>query len=276
MTTTHKTSRMALAVLAGMLAAGTMPATAQVQVLPPDQMNYQGVLRDQNGNPLTGTYDMVFRFMDAATGGNEILVDSHTAANSNAVIVAGGLFDVALGTGTMSDGSGPGAYTVLRTVFRDYTDVWLEIEVGTETLSPRTRIQSAPYAFNAAYLRGRTGGEFLDMSSTYQTKSGQLRLDTSGGLGIFAELGGTAAPGVFNGNPLGIFVSGGAGTGIRSSGTNYGGEFSAPTANPNSVGVYVDHAGKYGVEATGSTAGGFFRGNGSATYTLSLHDALPI
>src|SRR5262245_39250637 len=128
--------RAILSVAAIVVGLGVPPA-AEAQVLPPDNVNYQGVLRDQNDMPLTGTYDMLFRFMDAATGGNEILVDQHAAATSNAVTVSNGLFNVALGSGTVSDGSGPGTYTILRTVFRDYTDVWLEIQVGHETLGPR-------------------------------------------------------------------------------------------------------------------------------------------
>ena len=52
---------------------------------------------------------MTFRFFDAATAGDEILVDRHTAALTGAVTVSGGLFDVALGAGSVSDGSGPGS-----------------------------------------------------------------------------------------------------------------------------------------------------------------------
>src|SRR5262245_17743322 len=109
-------SRMASAVLLAMLAMSGFSVTAQS--LPPERINYQGVLRDQNGVPLTGTYDMWFRFFDAASGGNEILVDRHAA-----VTVSGGLLDIVLGTGAVSDGSGPGTYTLLSRVFGGYTGV---------------------------------------------------------------------------------------------------------------------------------------------------------
>src|SRR5262245_40634424 len=35
---------------------------------PPDLMNYQGVLRNAAGHPLSGNYEMIFRFVNAASG----------------------------------------------------------------------------------------------------------------------------------------------------------------------------------------------------------------
>ena len=79
-------------VLAGLaavaLAAGAWPPAHAAT--PPATVNYQGVLRDQNDTPLSGTYDMVFRFMDAATAGVEIMIDQHAAAAGNAVTVSNG------------------------------------------------------------------------------------------------------------------------------------------------------------------------------------------
>jgi len=92
---------------------------------------------------------MAFRFFDAAASGNEILVDSHAS-----VVVSGGLFSVQLGSGTVTDGSGPGGYTTLSRVFANYPDLHLEVEVGGETLSPRIRVVSAGYALNTHYVRG--------------------------------------------------------------------------------------------------------------------------
>src|SRR5215468_1701978 len=108
-----------LALVACALVLGSIEvAAARDGAVPTNLINYQGVLRDQNDVPLNGTYDIVFRFMDAATAGNEILVDSHVATSGNAVAVSNGLFNVALGSGTVSDGSGPGTYTDLASVFR--------------------------------------------------------------------------------------------------------------------------------------------------------------
>src|SRR5262245_45532733 len=115
-----------------------LPAGAAV---PPTTINYQGVLRDQNDAPIANSsIDMVFAFMDDPTAGSEIMLDRHTAATGYVVIVTNGLFNVALGGGNVADGSGPGTYTSLDAVFGDYPSVWLEVRVGAETLSPRTKV----------------------------------------------------------------------------------------------------------------------------------------
>jgi hypothetical protein len=144
---------------------------------PPDLVNYQGVLRDTSDAPLDGDYDMVFRFYDTGAGGNAILVDSHLEVNGEAVTVDGGLFNAQLGDGQVVDGPGPGTYTSLAQVFRDHAFVYLEIEIDTETLSPRVRMVSAGYALNADHLDGMTSGDFLDTSAGSQVKAGDLTVN---------------------------------------------------------------------------------------------------
>ena len=113
--------------------------TMTAQAAPP-VVNYQGVLRSSAGSPQTGNYQMVFRFFDDAVGGDEILVDTHTA-----VTVSGGLFSVGLGGGVLMDGTGPGTYGSLEQVLRDHAQVHLQVEVESEVLLPRTPIRSAAY-----------------------------------------------------------------------------------------------------------------------------------
>src|SRR5262249_29560145 len=138
---------------------------------PPALVNYQGVLRNSQDQPQNGTFDMTFRFFDAQTAGNEILIDAHTSGGGNPVTVTNGLFTVLLGGGTVSDGAGAGTYTSLAQVFRDYATVWLETTVGGETLSPRTRVVSSAYALNADSLGGQPAGNYIDTSSSSQTKA---------------------------------------------------------------------------------------------------------
>jgi len=116
---------------------------------PPERINYQGVLRSASDQPLDGSFAMTFRFFDDPTAGDEILVDTHAA-----VTVTGGLFNVQLGSGTVTDGTGPGTYTSLARVFGDYPELYLEVEVNGEDLSPRTRLASAGYALNSHYVEG--------------------------------------------------------------------------------------------------------------------------
>ncbi len=118
---------------------------------PPALVNYQGVLRDGTGAPQAGSFDMVFRFYNLVTAGTLLLTDTHNAAApSGQVAVANGLFTAQLGAGTLTAGSEPN----LAEVFRDNAAVWLEIQVGTETLAPRIRVLASAYAQNAATLQG--------------------------------------------------------------------------------------------------------------------------
>ena len=83
-----------------------LTASLALAANPPDTMNYQGVLRNASDAPLTGNYDIVFRFFDAATGGNEIALERHTASSPlGQVAVSGGLFSVTLGS-RIEDGVG--------------------------------------------------------------------------------------------------------------------------------------------------------------------------
>ena len=128
---------------------------------PPGQINYQGVLRNAEGSPLDGQFEMSFGFYGAVCNcceiqalgcsdeiceglvcaqdrfccevrwdnvcvglalqfpecvacctENEILYDDHSGPLS--VTVTGGLFNVALGSGLMSDGAGPGLFSSLK------------------------------------------------------------------------------------------------------------------------------------------------------------------
>ena len=49
----------------------------------PSLINYQGVLTDQEGEPLSGTYFMTFIIYDAASGGNQLWTEAHGSVNVN-------------------------------------------------------------------------------------------------------------------------------------------------------------------------------------------------
>ena len=96
----------------------------------PQYINYQGVLRDASGNLVIGTKQMTFKIYDASSGGTELF-----SMTSPEVAVTNGLYTVkigALGTDVLGTGQR-----------------WLEVAVGTDTLSPRLEILSAAYAINA-------------------------------------------------------------------------------------------------------------------------------
>ncbi len=120
------------------LATVAAPVAAQNAV--PMLINYEGELRNPTtGEPVAdGSYDMLLRIYDVESGGAALWEGTHTAANGNAVEVANGIFSVTLGSG---------AGNALDLSVFNGADRWLEIEVGTETLSPRQKITSTAFSF---------------------------------------------------------------------------------------------------------------------------------
>lgn len=255
---------------------------------PPALTNYQGVLRGAADEPLTGTYDMVFRFFDAETGGNEILLDRHLAANTQAVAVDGGLFSVALGSGLVVDGSGPASYTSLADLFRDHTGVWLEVTIGAETLAPRTRVLATGYALNATtaatanQLNGQPSSFYLDTSSTYQTKTGTIRFTAANP--SLAVVDAIASPG-----SLGAIVASSSGAsckfafgtrGTECYGSTFGGFFQDTTYGAWAYGGYAGYgiyaSGTLGVRGYGagaSASGGYFQAPGTGGWGIYANGA---
>ncbi|HEV8198954.1 MAG TPA: hypothetical protein VGS03_02940, partial [Candidatus Polarisedimenticolia bacterium] len=238
-------------------------------------VNYQGVLRSASGQPLDGDYDMVFRFMSAASAGDEILVDDWSQGVGGPVHVSKGLFNVTLGAGFPTDGSGPGTYTSLSQVFRDYAAVWLEVRVGAETLTPRTLVVSAASALNADHLDGKDAADFIDTSASPQTKAGQLfcsdgvyATSTSGGYGI--EAYGGVAGGFFHDQGDSGFAWVGYGNrGVHAGGLEMGGYF----LDSDQSGSAELGSGDFGIKAYGNTMGGRFQDlNGSAIAQVASGD----
>jgi hypothetical protein len=96
------------------------------------QINYQGFLRDSLGQPVTGTLNMTFRIYDAESGGNQLWSENQT------VTVDSGLFNVILGS---FNSISPSIFTG--------ADRWVQLEIGGQVLSPRTKITSIAYAYRA-------------------------------------------------------------------------------------------------------------------------------
>lgn len=104
------------------------PAEAAV----PLYMTYQGVLKDNSGNYLTGSYAMTFRLYGALTGGTAVWTEEQTD-----VPVSSGRFSVTLGTQKTLDVPFSQSY-------------WLSVQVGTDSeMTPRQRVTSAGYALTA-------------------------------------------------------------------------------------------------------------------------------
>ena len=99
---------------------------------------YQGRLADTGGTPLTGTYNMIFRLYNAASGGVPLWEEQWTGANS--VQVSDGLFNVMLGSLT----------PIAQQVIAANNNLFLGISVGTDgEMSPRVQLGSVPFAVQA-------------------------------------------------------------------------------------------------------------------------------
>jgi hypothetical protein len=241
-------------------------ATVAAAVTPPALVSYEGILRDADGRPLDGKHEMVLRLFSDETGGDEILVDRHDRISGRPVDVHDGLFELQLGGGAVSDGSGPGTYLGLDDVFRDYREVYLRVTINGELLKPRTRIVAASYALNADHLDGFNQGYFLNNSTNPQTKSGPLTVTTSrtGAYGI--EGYGPEGGGYFaDSNGSGYAEVGRSNDGIKAYGTLMGGRF----VDSDSSGYAWVGNGDYGIRGWGDYTGGRFADADSSGLALA-------
>jgi hypothetical protein len=144
----------AVALLVGLLGSAR-PALAQA----PTAFTYQGVLQN-GGSPANGAFDMTFRLFDAAVGGSAV----GPVVSRPGVVVADGLFTVALDFGAVPSGS---------------DSLWLEVRVGAFTLSPRQAFSASPFSLQTRGIyvdgAGRVGigtelpGRDLDIAGTGAT-----------------------------------------------------------------------------------------------------------
>jgi len=128
----------------------------------PNLLNYQGLLTDDAGNPITTTTTLRFSLYqggDATTPGSGTLVyeeDASVTPDSN------GVFDHTIGSGTVISG------TLNASVFNTSLAVYLEITIDpaglNETLLPRKQIVTVGYSFKAQRANNSDKLDGLDSS----------------------------------------------------------------------------------------------------------------
>ncbi len=126
----------------------------------PKMINYQGMLTDNTGTPLTGSYNLTFKIWTDTTGGSSLWTETQ-----NGVQVQNGLFNVILGR-----------LTTLNLVFDQ--QYWLEVGVGGETM-PRLRFTSVGYAYRAAIADSATVAVSAPTGGGWTDDGTNVRLSTS-------------------------------------------------------------------------------------------------
>jgi hypothetical protein len=144
----------------------------------PGVMSYQGYLTDKNGTPINGKRDMTFRLYAQSSGGTALWKEAHTGAK-NAVPVTNGLFNVLLGS----------LNSIESTVW-DSPDLYLEVQVGNETMTPREQVGRVPYAMAASHaLTADSATTTTQLSAPDGDPAAAVYVDDNGRVGI-----GTTSP----------------------------------------------------------------------------------
>ncbi|MBD3287773.1 hypothetical protein GF337_03125 [candidate division KSB1 bacterium] len=152
---------------------------SQAQI--PASISYQGCLKNNNGDPQTGTFNLLFKLYESESGGSAIWSENHIG-----VQVENGYFDVIL------TGLAQLPFT------KQY---WLGIYInGGQELTPRSRFTSVPYSLNTKSIPDQ-------VVTSGKIKNGAVTLEKINTAGAGAD----QTP-VFNGSNL-IWknISGGSG-----------------------------------------------------------------
>lgn len=222
----------------------------------PRTMTYQGILKDGDGNPIQNeTKDVVFRIYDDPAIGELEWDDTIEITTDD-----GGYFSATLGE--QDD---------LDLPFDE--DYWLEIEIDSEILSPRQKLNMVAYAAvsdTADYARTASGGGWVDdgLSVRLETSSDKVGIGTSSPSNKLHVVGSESVPilnvvqnGSFRAarfysqNACALWVENAGNHGLRI--TNAGGR-GVYVQNAGSDGIRVDNAGGWAGYFNGT---GYFSGN---------------
>ncbi len=136
----------------------TVASTTTYYPFLPRQMNYQGYLEDQSGNPVDGTHDLTFTLYVYSYAGGFPPTYKWTAVYSETqtVNVSDGLFNVVIGSENPLD---PEDFGGLEVLLGGDLELGVQVDGGAE-LSPRVKLLPVPYAFRAEYVDYFPGPEY--------------------------------------------------------------------------------------------------------------------
>jgi hypothetical protein len=139
-------------------------------------LSYQGRLTNTAQSPISVPTDMTYALYNADTGGT-LLWSSNTCSIDPD---QDGIFNANLGAGagTGADNENCGG-SIAESVFTENTNVWLEVAIGAEVLTPRQPIRTVPYALNAGTLQGLPPAEIATNSTILMmNNAGEVVLGT--------------------------------------------------------------------------------------------------
>jgi len=210
-----------ISLLAGVFSLVAKPQTAAADN--PSSLSFQGKVVNSDGtNVANGTYTFVFKLYTVSSGGSAIWTETQTGVTVNA-----GIFYVDLGsvcpffTANACNGNTP-------VNFANNPNLHLGITFNGDAageMSPRVKLQSVPFAFNADRVGGFTASQLAQLSPASQ-QSGFLNV--SGNITSAATVQGATvtATGALQGNSLSI--NGGV-LSIANSGNVTGGTYNSQT-----------------------------------------------
>ena len=147
----------------------------------PNRINFQGKLLDSSKNPRNGTFSMTFRICDTLAASCASPIWNETQGS---VSVSNGVFSVQLGDSS----------SLTESVFSSDSR-YLEIEIGGETLSPRERLITSPYAYRAATADALDNGSATYIENTATLQSGSTFYVSSGTVNGNLTVGGVIKAG---------------------------------------------------------------------------------
>jgi hypothetical protein len=212
-------------------------------------ISFQGYLTDDGGNPINTPQDIVIRLYDQASGGDALLTEGYPGHP-----VTNGVFNLIIED------------PLFKQLGFDQ-QIWVQVEVNTEIISPRTQLASVPYALSLRNMRiqpvipGSSGPNILGGYETNSVSAGVVGATISGGGDATYTNGVSGDYGT---------VAGGNGNAAHTRATVSGGYFNHANGEASVVAGGTDNdangdwstiGGGDGATATGNhatVAGGFF------------------
>ncbi len=134
-------------VLVFLIGLGVLVATPSFAATAPTIINYQGRVLENNQMAST-TLAMKLLIYNASSNGVLLYTAAGTTGAPGTISVTpiNGFFSVNLGDA--------GTNSIDPAIFQNNQNVYLEVQIGAETLSPRKQLTAAPYALNSQFLGG--------------------------------------------------------------------------------------------------------------------------